>query len=227
MTRKFLPVTSIIVALSILFYTVFTQYVNPLVSGIPGLGLVSGVLASVGFYVSVFAVSLWVYNTFLRDRIEKQEAITGKWFYKLQIKGKEYAPRYGICKIARHGDKLSANGIHYAPESRKFTSRFTSDHIIIDGNNLIIMYTSVGVDEEIFMRRGVYFLSTEDVPPSRIYGIWTDVVPNKNLGDIIMQRCDKNTDKILESISFPVGSSELEPIIGASTAQPIAEPKLS
>jgi hypothetical protein len=47
MSRQFLPVTSIIVALSILFYTVFTRYVDPLVSGIPGLGLASGVLASV------------------------------------------------------------------------------------------------------------------------------------------------------------------------------------
>jgi hypothetical protein len=227
MSRRFLPVTSVIVALTIFFYTVCIEYI-PQVPSVPGFRLVLGMFASVGFYVAVFKASLWVYNEYLRDMLEKREAITGEWFYKLQIKGKEHLPRYGICKIARHDEELSANGIHYAPEVKKFTSRFTSDHAIIDGNNLIIMYTSVGVDEDIFMRRGVYFLSTEGFPPNRIYGIWTDVVPNTNIGDIIMQRCDKNTDKILADMEFPIGTSELKPIV-ASASHPASaiKPKLS
>ena len=218
MSRRFLTVNTVIVAFTILFYTGITQYINPSLSTVPGLGPLTGLMASIGFYVSAFRGSLWLYNKFLIDKVELREAITGDWFYKLQIKGRTM-PRYGICKFSRHDGSLVATGIHYNAGSNTFTSRFTSDHILIDGNNVTIIYTSVGVDEDIFMRRGVFFLSTEDLPPRRMYGIWTDVIPNTNLGDIVMQRRDNNTDKILVSIGYPLAASALDVIVAPANQQ--------
>lgn len=204
MTRRFLLVTSTLVTVTIVFFLVFSKYVAPHLSQIPGLGLVSGLFAAAGFYASVFVALLWAYNRFMRDKVEPREAIVGEWYYTLTIKGKTASPRYGICRIERHGDEIIAYGMHYSPKSGKFTSRFTSDHVVLAGTHLVIIYTSVGVDEEIFMRKGVYFLSTEGIPPARIYGIWTDVLPNTNLGDILMCRRDSETDQALLDVGCPL-----------------------
>src|SRR5689334_1275196 len=99
MPRKFLPVTTLLVTITIVFFLIFNKYVSATLANIPGLGLVSGLFAATGFYVSVFNCLLWGYNRFLRDRFEPKEAITGEWFYTLTIKGKEDHPRYGICCI--------------------------------------------------------------------------------------------------------------------------------
>jgi hypothetical protein len=216
MPHKFLPVTTLLVTITIVFFLVFNKYVSATLANIPGLGLVSGLFAAAGFYVSLFKCLLWGYNRFLRDRFEPKEAITGEWFYTLTIKGKEDRPRYGICRIERHRDDVIAHGMHYSVEQRKFTSRFTADHIVIDGSVVNIIYTSVGVDEDIFMRRGVYFLASEGLPPMRMYGIWTDVVPNTNAGDIIMERRDTRTDQVLQSVGYPLQSLEATGVVSAS-----------
>lgn len=217
-------ITTVSVTLTIIFYAVFTKYISPFVAGIPGLGFIVGVFASIGFYVSLFQALLWIHFKFVLDIVNPEEAIVGEWFYKLDIRGRENEPRYGICKISRYGGEVLITGIHYHPRQKKFTSRFSSDFTLINGHNLIILYTSVGVDEETFTRKGAFFLSTEETPPKRIYGVWTDVLPNRNVGDIVMQRRDKHTDAILDTVGYPKDSSELQKILNlapnaASTTQ--------
>ena len=153
--KKYIPVvTTFCVTLTILFFKLFSNYIEPKITGTPGLGFVVGILTSVGFYVSLFQIMVWFYFKFLFELINPQEAITGEWFYKLSINGKDNEPRYGICLIKRHWNELSITGIHFCPAKNKFTSRFNSSTCLFDKNELIILYTSVGVDEETFLRRG-------------------------------------------------------------------------
>lgn len=207
-------VSTISVVLTLLFYKAFEQFVAPQISVIPGASFVLSILASVGFYVSFFSGLLWLYFRYIEDVVNPKEAICGDWFYKLDVHGRP-SPRYGLCYVTRHRGELSASGIHYHPDHKKFTSRFTSDYVLIENHTLIILYTSVGVDEDIFLRRGVFFLATEGVPPSRIYGVWTDLLPTRNSGDIVFQRRDRNTDDLLTTLGYPLTSSELQKVLNA------------
>jgi hypothetical protein len=216
-------VTSFVVTMTLLFYTAFNTYLTPRLAILPGFGFVIGILASTGFYLTFFHVLLWIYNKWIDDRVEPRQAIVGEWFYKLQIRGQEGTPRFGICEIQRHGADFHMTGIHFDPLSRKFTSRFTSDCLVRDGKNVLVFYTSVGVDEDIFTRRGTYMLSTEGVPPKRIYGVWTDVFPAKNAGDIVMQRRDKTTDAILLNYGFPLNATAFENVFGLHQPHTAAE----
>jgi hypothetical protein len=211
-------VTTFSVTLTLLFYTAFTTYLSPRLAILPGFGLVIGILASTGFYLSLFHFLLWAYHRWISDRLEPRLAIAGEWFYRLQIRGQEGSPRYGICEIQKHGSELHVTGIHFDPHKKKFTSRFSSDCVVRDGKSFIVFYTSVGVDDEIFSRRGTYILSTEGVPPTRVYGVWTDVFPAKNSGDIVMQRRDATTDLILTNCGFPLDSSTFEQAFGLQAA---------
>jgi hypothetical protein len=211
--RNFPAVSTIAVTLTISFYTLLSNYVSPLISEIiPGSGFIVGVFTSVGFYLSVFEILLWIHYKFIDDRLNPREAITGEWFYKLEVRGKEEQAKYGLCRIGRHKGELTATGVHFDPQRKKFTSKFGSDIIRINGNTMIIVYHSAGVDEETFLRHGILFLSTDGVPPQRIYGVWTDVLPSRNAGDIVMYRRDKEVDKAMQSIGYPEDASNLQEI---------------
>lgn len=211
---KYNPIaTTASVFLTISFYTAVIKFISPLFAALPGLDFILGSFASVGFYVSVFEFLNWLYNKFLHDKLNPKEAIVGEWFYKLDIAREESEPRYGICRISEHQGEMLITGIHFDPSQEKFTSRFRSESVRLDNDNLVVMYSSAGVDEEIFTRRGVFYLQTEEIPPKRIYGVWTDVLPSRNAGDIVLQRRDENTDAILNDIGYPLDSSELQKML--------------
>ncbi len=212
--KNYEAVTTIAVAVSIIFYTVFNKHITPLIiEGFPEFGFLASLLASIGFYVFAFKFFIWVYFKWLEGKLNSKEAILGEWFYKLEIKGRTNDPRYGICQISRHNDEIIATGMHFDPSKNKFTSRFNADFVLIQGHTVMMIYSSFGVDEEIFSRKGVFFLSTEGSPPKRIYGVWTDVLPNKNSGEIMMQSRDNQTDNFLSSINYPLKKSEFQKIM--------------
>jgi hypothetical protein len=213
-------VTTLCVALAISFYAWFTGAVAPAIaratdSGKP-IRFVVSLFAAAGVYVTLFQGLLWLYEKFLEDRLNRREAVQGEWFYKLDIRATPDNPRYGICEIGKDSGKLTARAIHFDPRTNKFTSRFNSDFVILDGATLIIVYSSAGLDDDIYTRRGVYFLSTEGTPPKRMYGIWSDVLPSRNSGETLMVRRDRHSDAFLRSIGYPVDSAELERLLSSS-----------
>ena len=104
----------------------------------------------------------------------------------------------------RNKGVLHISGLHFDPDEGTFTSSFTSDYVMHDGNKLIIFYSSVGVDHDIFMRQGIFHLATEGVPPRKIYGVWTDVLPAQNAGAMHMKRRDNETEAILINLDYPM-----------------------
>jgi hypothetical protein len=219
-SRGFATVTTLCVALAISFYAWFTGSVAPAIakatSSGPQIRFVVSLFAAAGAYVALFQGLLWLYEKFLEDRLNRREAIQGEWFYKLDIRATPNNPVYGICEIGKDGGKLSARAIHFDPKTNKFTSRFNSDFVVLEGGTLIIVYSSAGLDEDLYTRRGVYFLSTEGTPPRRVYGIWSDVLPGRNSGEMLMIRRDRHSDAFLRSIGYPIDSTELDRLLSST-----------
>lgn len=217
MNKRSQKVSTSVVAITLVFYSLFQNYVSPLLTGTPGLGAITGILASIGFYVGLYQLITWYYYKYLHERFENEYSLSGEWVYKLAIADKNNNGnkkiRFGICKITKSGADYTFGGTHFNPDTQAFTSRFSSDHVIFQTKRIVIIYKSVGVDGDIFMNNGVYFLTLEGTPPENIYGVWSDVVPNKSFGDIMMQRRDKDSDKQLKDIGYPLNSADKQEML--------------
>lgn len=214
-------VTALSVAATILFYKVVSSMLTPRLTDIPELTFLVALLSSIGFYLAVFKILTWSYDRVLHRRLVPAEDVIGEWFYKLQITGRPQSPyRYGLCRISRSRSGLTASGIHYHPEKQGFTSRFSTDYLILDNTTVILLYSSFGIDEEGFVRKGIFFLQSEGEPPDKIYGLWTDVLPVSNYGDIFMQKRTPATDRILDEIGYPKDKqlAHLRPVASAESA---------
>jgi len=207
-------VISFSVSLSIVFYQVFIKYITKLLELNDQLSiLLIGVVTSTGVFFISFNFLTFLYYKFLEDLIFKKEAITGDWFYKLEVFGNESSTKFGICTIEKYEGKLTARGTHYDPKEEVFTSLFFSDYLIVDDDKVIINYSSRGVDGDVFDRKGIYYLTTEGKPPTRINGIWTDVLNGKNRGRIFLQKRDKESDNLLKEVGYPFEGEELKKLL--------------
>lgn len=223
-TRHSKAVNSVSLLLTLGAFGYFNDAIAPRLSGNEWLNLAAGIGLSMGLYVGLYNALVWLFGTFLEDRINPREAIAGEWIYKLTILGRSRTERFGICTIERVGNEIAISGIHFDPIKRKFTSKFVSDHVHLRGSELTILYKSSGVDEEVYIREGAYLLTTQGCPPERISGVWADM-PAKNSGEIIMQRRTPQSEAILSSYGYPANDVEvsrllLESALDGSSAPP-------
>ena len=197
---------SICVALSMAFYVFITKVSSNIIIADKVdeyLMIFIAIVLSTVVFSLVYSILYSFYIKYLEHRVTQKENIYGDWFYLLEINGKPNDPRYGICRIEKHDGEMYLSGIHYSPQTKTFTSMFSTDSAIINKDKIVVNYSSTGADEDVFNRKGVYYLNTEGIPPQRIFGIWSDVLEGSNKGRITMHKRTKETDSLLKEIGYP------------------------
>ncbi|MCE0485416.1 hypothetical protein [Ornithinimicrobium sediminis] len=211
--------------LTLAAYGYFSTDLAPKLSNNSWLNIAVGLAVSLGVYIALYNFLVWLFGAVLEDKINPREAISGEWIYRITVLGANTQSRYGICTIEKVRDEYVVSGIHYHPLRASFTSKFVSTHVHLRGGELTVLYKSAGVDEEVYVREGVYRLTTQGTPPDRISGVWADM-PSKNSGEIIMQRRTKAGDAILRTHGFPIDKADADRILlqsamGAAESPPL------
>jgi len=227
MKKGWNTVTVICLVLTIAFYNFFNYKIAPLFASIPALAPIIGLLASTSFYISLFRVFLWIYETYLEDRFYPNEAVLGQWFYRIEVKGREDDPLFGIFEVEKRNGEFSMKGVHYHPVKKRFTSRFNSEKISLGNNQMFVFYNSAGGHRDIFLRKGILILNLEGVPPKRMYGVWSDILPIKNTGELVMQKMNKDVEKLLVEIGFPRDSYSFGKMLSGSNEKKEDENELA
>lgn len=208
--RTHLTISAFCVFLSITLFFFLNSSLSPKLEGLPWAAPFIGHIAGVGFYVTFYKLSLWLYFKYFEDVLHSNEAIAGEWIYKLVINpnGGENNFRVGKCYIEKGtNNTLKISGVHFNPVIKKFTSHFISEFVEIDGDNIHVMYYAIGVTSGLDATKGMFFLKSVGNPPKTIHGFWSDVIPSRNSGSITLVKADAESEAILEELGHPKDSS--------------------
>ncbi len=186
----------------LLFYIIVHDYLMPKIIQNPtSLKIVIEVLSTLGFYVAIFQIANILYERYLFKKIDPRFNLDGDW-YQVFTSGNGSSPviRHGPCRITCNVDGIIMSATNYNLEN-ELSSNWQSETVSLSGNRITLLFVSEGKSRKIPIKKGSMAFNLHGCPPDTLSGIFNDLSPGKNFGDIRIFRNKAEYERHLNTVT--------------------------
>jgi hypothetical protein len=185
-------------SISLFFYIVLNEYLSSFIPPNENLTrLILSFLSSIGFYFLVYSAFYELYDRFIYPIVNPIFNIAGKWYHIGVLENGDI--RHGTVNITFRKRDLVMLG-----DNRKidgaFSSSWRTETIKMEDREIILIYNSEGKNRAHPQSKGEMVLHIHGSPPDKITGLWNDMAPHQNRGEITLYKKYDEYKKIIENI---------------------------